>query len=100
MTNIRTSGANLDHYQIIRRMGAKLTAPAAGAPTLRSGPSALAQPARAPLRAILAPRAMVQALAGLLAFRCCSAPPGSTQEPPRRSGGSGLAMRGVEGGAA
>jgi hypothetical protein len=106
MHNIKTGGADLAHCRIIRRNGAQLTAPAAGAPTLRAGPVAFAQPARALLRAILAPRAMVQALTCMLAFRRCSAPPGSLQEPPRpmvppRWGwGSALAVRGVEGGAA
>ncbi|MGJ7570858.1 hypothetical protein ACSFBX_10010 [Variovorax sp. RB2P76] len=104
MLNIKSSGENADHYRIIRRAGAQPTAQAAGAPTLRAGPAALAQPARAPMRAILALRAMVQALTCMLAFRRCSAPPGSLQEPPRPMvpprWRSVLAVRGVEGGAA
>jgi hypothetical protein len=82
MTNER-SGASLAHFRIIRRTGAKPTAQAAGGPMLRAGRSAFTQPIGAALPPFLAPRAMVQALAGMLAFRNCSAPPGRVQEPPR-----------------
>lgn len=108
MHNIKHSGASIAHYQIIRRMGAQPAAQAVGAQTLPAAPSALAQPAGALLRAILAPRAIVQALACMLVARGYSAPPGGLEEPPRPmvpprwrwDWGSALTVRGVQGGAA
>lgn len=106
MLNIKRSGENADHYRIIRRAGAQLAAPAAGASMLRAGPSASAHLAAALVRAVLAPHAVAQALVGMLAFRNCSAPPGRVQEPPRPMvpprwrWGSVFAVPGAEGGAA
>lgn len=82
MTNER-SGANLAHFQIIRRTGAQPAAQGVGAPTPRAGSSVFTQPIGIALPPFLAPRAMVQALAGMPACRRCGAPAGSTQEPPR-----------------
>ena len=83
MLNIKRSGANAAHFQIIRRSGALSTAQAVGAPTMRAGPSAFTQPIGTALQPILALRAMVRALTGMLAVRRSSAPPGRVQGPPR-----------------
>jgi len=106
MLNIKRSGANAAHFQIIRRSGALSTVQAVGAPTLRAGHSAFTQPIGTALQPILALRAMVRALTSMLAVRRSSAPPGRVQGPPRPMvpqrwrWGSVLAVRGVEGGAA